>query len=282
MKFYLLDDDKNVLFLLKQIIISRKLGSVVGTSVSPVDALEDIREIDPDIVFVDLLMPEMDGITFIKKMKEERLSPSIIMLSQVSSKDMIAKAYEQGIEFFIQKPINAVEVEAVIQNIGKNITIMDTYKKMKGLFDSGINISAPVTRENQDTEISDYLKGILQKLGIFGDVGSKDIQEIVYYLLKNNLTLGEIPLNEVCKILSDSPKSMEQRIRRAATNGMINLAHLGLEDYSNEYFIEYASTLFSFEQIRKEMDFIKGISTTRGNVKIRNFINSLVLYCQNF
>lgn len=39
---------------------------------------------------------------------------AFIMLSQVSSKEMISSAYEAGIEFFIQKPINSVEVETVI------------------------------------------------------------------------------------------------------------------------------------------------------------------------
>lgn len=38
-----------------------------------------------------------------------------IMLSQVSSKDMIAKAYENGIEFYISKPINAVEVKSILK-----------------------------------------------------------------------------------------------------------------------------------------------------------------------
>ena len=37
------------------------------------------------------------------------------MISQVSSKDMIAKAYESGIEYYISKPINAIEVESVIK-----------------------------------------------------------------------------------------------------------------------------------------------------------------------
>ncbi len=39
------------------------------------------------------------------------------MLSQVSSKDMIAKAYENGIEFYISKPINAVEVKSVLKKV---------------------------------------------------------------------------------------------------------------------------------------------------------------------
>ncbi len=73
---------------------------------------------------------------------------------------------------------------------------------------------------------------------------------------------------------------MEQRIRRAAANGMVNLAHLGLEDYGNEIFTEYANSLYNFEQVRKEMDFIRGKTNKHGNIKIRNFLNALLISCQ--
>ena len=62
---------------------------------------------------------------------------------------------------------------------------------------------------------------------------------------------------------------------------MVNLAHLGLEDYSNDIFMEYSTTLYNFEQVRKEMDFIRGKSDKHGNIKIKNFLNALMLYSQN-
>ena len=65
MKFYLIDDDKNVLHILKRIIRDRGLGEIAGTAENGVDALTDLPLINPDIVIVDLLMPEIDGITFV-------------------------------------------------------------------------------------------------------------------------------------------------------------------------------------------------------------------------
>ena len=70
MKFYLLDDDRTITNILKIIIQKRNLGEVCGTSTHAVEALEDIRILKPDIIITDLLMPEMDGITFVKKAKE--------------------------------------------------------------------------------------------------------------------------------------------------------------------------------------------------------------------
>ena len=62
---------------------------------------------------------------------------------------------------------------------------------------------------------------------------------------------------------------------------MVNLANLGLEDYSNDIFTTYANTLYNFEQVRREMDYIRGKSDKHGNVKIKNFLNSLVLACED-
>ena len=59
MKFYLIDDDKNVLHILKRIIRDRGLGEIAGTAENGVDALTDLPLINPDIVIVDLLMPEI-------------------------------------------------------------------------------------------------------------------------------------------------------------------------------------------------------------------------------
>ena len=99
-------------------------------------------------------------------------------------------------------------------------------------------------------------------------------------MIEEKEDISNITLNELCSRFTDSPKTMEQRIRRAAATGMVNLAHLGLEDYGNEIFTEYANSLYNFEQVRKEMDFIRGKTDKHGNIKIRNFLNALLISCQ--
>ena len=114
MKFYLIDDDANVCNILKIIIQQKKLGEACGMASNGMDALEDLKFIQPDIVIVDLLMPVMDGIHFVRKAKELYPDITYVMLSQVSSKEMVAQAYECGVTFFLQKPVNGVEVVRVL------------------------------------------------------------------------------------------------------------------------------------------------------------------------
>lgn len=281
MKFYLIDDDQNIINILKLIINTRGLGEICGTSLNASDALDDLKYTQPDIVIVDLLMPIMDGISFVKKASSLYKDLAFIMLSQVAAKDMISAAYESGIEFFIQKPINSIEVEKVITKVSQDLSMQRTLNSMQTLFISQMKDLMPQNQEPAQKEKVHIEKteSILQKLGIVGEIGSKDIINIVDYMITHRDTVSDATLTELCSEFSDNPKSMEQRIRRTANTALANLANLGIEDYSNDTFIEYSNTLFNFEQVKREMDYIRGKKDKGGNVKIRNFLNALVSYC---
>ena len=283
MKIYLIDDDSNILNILKLIIQAKNLGEGCGFCASPVDALDDLKYIKPDIVVVDLLMPGMDGISFVNKAAAEYKDIAYIMLSQVSNKDMISSAYEAGVEFFIQKPINAIEVESVLTKVTQSLAMKRTLSGMQSLFMTQMQDMMPkaVPTAPKESRHIQKVKDILQRLGIIGEIGSKDIINVVDYMITHREAATDMTLTELCAQFSDNPKSVEQRIRRTANTAQVNLAHLGLEDYSNDIFIEYSNTLFNFEQIRREMDYIRGRSLKGGNVKIRNFLNALVSYCYN-
>ena len=272
---FLLDDDPNVTDILKRIIRQKELGRVCGFSQDPAEALEDLRYTQPDLVIADLLMPGMDGVTFVKKARQILPAASYIMLSQVSSKDMIAAAYDAGVEFFIQKPINGVEVVSVIQNVAQKQSLQRTMDQMTKLLSASGGGEKPVSPEDRSPEL-EKLRRILSRIGILGVTGADDILTVCADFLRREEEPGSVTLKDICARFSDSPKSMEQRIRRAAASGMTNLAHMGLDDYYNEDFSEYAGMLYSFDQVRKEMDYIQGKTDQRGNVKIKKFLSALL------
>ena len=282
MKFYFVDDDKNIRTILKILVTERNLGECCGSSGNGDDALEDVAALHPDIIIVDLLMPDMDGISFVEKARKISPESACIMLSQVASKDLIAKAYESGIEFFIQKPLNAIEVESVIRNVLKTLSMHRTIGKVQSLFETEFSENGRQSDNPspQSENFQSRLTNVLQKLGIIGELGSKDIITLITWLHDRSEPL-EQTLGRLLSQFSENPKSVEQRIRRAASTGLVNLAHLGLEDYSNDVFTEFSNTLYNFEQVRREMDYIRRKSDKHGNVKIRSFLNALLSYCEN-
>ena len=106
MRIYIVEDDVSVISILEDIVEREGLGSLCGDTGEYGPDLEEILAIDPDIILIDLLMPGKDGIQVVRELKGMGSSAKFIMISQVSSKEMIAKAYTAGVEFFIQKPVN--------------------------------------------------------------------------------------------------------------------------------------------------------------------------------
>ena len=125
-----------------------------------------------------------------------------------------------------------------------------------------------------------HLKEILQAIGILNEAGSKDIIRIVSHMIEQELEFGDITIRELCTRMKQNSKSVEQRIRRAASEGMYNLALRGLDDYADPVFNEFAGRIYSFEQMKKEMNYIRGKSEKHGNVRIRNFLGGLLDCCR--
>lgn len=289
-RLYLLDDDVSVTGILKIIIEGKKLGEVCGMSESPEEAMDDLAYSRPDIVIVDLLMPEMDGITFVKRARQSCRDTEFIMLSQVSSKDMIAKAYEAGVRYFIQKPVNAIEVTKVIENVVDEQRMKRTMDQMKNLFagageqagqngSDGEEASAGDLTSRRDAR--DRARRILQEIGMIGAVGYDDIIRVVERYANHEEEMAGLTVKKICEGFSDAPKSMEQRIRRTAASGLTTIASMGVDDFTNPVFADYSGSLFDFEQVRKEMDYLQGKSDQRGNVKIKKFLTALVSMCSH-
>lgn len=283
MRIYLIDDDSAVLSVLRLLIEDGGLGTVAGSSQSASDALEDLRTCNADIVLVDLLMPEMDGITFVQRAKRQLPELHFVMLSQVTSKDMVGEAYTAGVDFFISKPVNGIELTGVLTKVNELLTMERTMRQVRSLMQldrpdakpQPSAAAAPQTLEGVELE---KLKTVLQRLGLSGDPAYADLLQLVGYLATQGRS-EQMTVAQLCGRFSLSPKAMEQRIRRAAAAGMTNLASLGIEDYANDVFTEYAGTLFNFEQVRKEMNCIRGKSSEHGRVSVRRFLYALAALC---
>lgn len=275
MKIYIVEDDPNIIRILETIILDKTLGDVVGRSDNGIKALEEIEALSPDIVLVDLLMPGKDGISLVREAKPIKPKIQYIMISQVSSKDMISKAYQSGIEYYISKPIDAIEVQTVIKKVIEKISLNNKLSQIQSLVSGGdkTNIS-----ENKSQNSMEGVKRVMQRIGIMGESGSQDILDVTKYLIDHNEHISNYTVKELFSKFTDSPKTLEQKIRRTANVGMVNLANIGIEDYMNEIFTEYSNGIYNFDQVKTEMDFIRGRTKKRGKINIKKFIDGIVYY----
>ncbi len=275
MKYYLIDDEIGIVKTLENIIESRDLGEVSGYSTDPARAAEEIIGINPDIVLADLLMSGKDGISLVGEIKKVRPQILFVMISKVTDKSMVEQAYSAGVEFFIHKPINVIEVERVLRNVSDRLKMKNIVSNIRGIFEEEEKTPASAKKNDSSAQEINLLLGLL---GMLGEKGTPDILAICRYLDETGESYSKEVLVKVAENLGESPKNLEQRMRRAIKKGLVNVANLAIDDYSNEVFQVYAGYVFDFKNIKDEMEFIKGNSAGGGRVNLSKFIEGLLLY----
>lgn len=108
------DDDSDLVILLKHIL--RSSGFDVLSANNGVEALRRAREVQPDLVLLDLMMPEMDGWETLRNMRQFSNAP-VIVLSALSSKDEIVRCLYEGVDDYMTKPFYKGEVVARINAV---------------------------------------------------------------------------------------------------------------------------------------------------------------------
>lgn len=274
MKIYIIEDDLSVIGVLEDIIERRALGTVCGSAEGGSVQPEQVLSAGPDLILIDLLMPGKDGIQVIRELRGQGFRGKCVMISQVSSKDLVAKAYLAGVDFFIQKPINLIEVSQVIGNVARQLKSEQALASIRSVFEEERPASAPAA--SWEAVRRKRLQYLLGQLGMSGEKGSQDITEMCLKLLELEQPASQVGVNALCGLLSASPRSMEQRARRAAERGLRHVASLGLEDYNNEIFTRCATQLFSFQEVRSEMSFLQG-KGQGGRVNLKKFLDGILL-----
>lgn len=98
--------------------ILKKLGSeyeLAGTAENGSKGLEMIEELKPDLVIMDIKMPDMDGLTMLKKLRERKNKCKAIVLTAYSDFDYAKQAIELGIENYLLKPIKIPELKRALK-----------------------------------------------------------------------------------------------------------------------------------------------------------------------
>ncbi|ARN74978.1 protein-glutamate methylesterase/protein-glutamine glutaminase [Oceanicoccus sagamiensis] len=119
-KVLIVDDSQLIRHLLEEILSSDERIEVIGTATDPFDAREKIKQLNPDVLTLDVEMPRMDGITFLSNLMRLKPMP-VIMISTLTEKgaDITLQALELGAIDYIAKP--KVKVNEALPTLSKEI-----------------------------------------------------------------------------------------------------------------------------------------------------------------
>jgi len=118
-KTVLIVDDAAFMPMMIKDILNKNDFEVVGEAENGVQAVEQYKELQPDLVTMDITMPEMDGIAALKEIKQMNPSAIVIMCSAMGQQAMVIDAIQAGAKDFIVKPFQADRVlEAINKALG--------------------------------------------------------------------------------------------------------------------------------------------------------------------
>jgi two-component system, chemotaxis family, chemotaxis protein CheY len=114
----LIVDDAAFMRMMIKDILSKNGYQVVGEAADGAQAIEKYKECVPDLVTMDITMPEMDGITALKEIKKINPNVKVIMCSAMGQQAMVIDAIQAGARDFIVKPFQA---DRVLEAIAKTL-----------------------------------------------------------------------------------------------------------------------------------------------------------------
>lgn len=115
----------NVLVVDDSLIIRKNISKyinnlghkVVGESKTGALAVEDCKKLKPDLITMDITMPDMDGITAVKKVREFDKDVDIIMVTSHGQEEMVVSSLKAGAKGYILKPVNEEKLAKAIASL---------------------------------------------------------------------------------------------------------------------------------------------------------------------
>lgn len=115
----LIVDDAAFMRMMIRDILTKNGFEVCGEANDGIQAIEKFKELHPDLITMDITMPEMDGIQALKEIKKIDPNAKVIMCSAMGQQAMVIDAIQAGAKDFIVKPFQADRViEAIKKTLG--------------------------------------------------------------------------------------------------------------------------------------------------------------------
>jgi len=210
----IVDDNERMLGLLENILSEDKSISVVGKGGDGVQALELIREKEPDVVLLDLIMPKLDGLEVMQKVNREpalKKKPAFIVISAIGQENITEDAFGLGASYYIMKPFDNDVVLNKIKQIqrDKRAKLVHTKHNMvsEGVSEySAVNLETDVTNIIHEIGVPAHIKGYQYLRDAI--IMSVENREVI-----NSITKVLYPT--IAKMNQTTPSRVERAIRHA-------------------------------------------------------------------
>ncbi|NLJ77793.1 MAG: sporulation transcription factor Spo0A [Tissierellia bacterium] len=213
----IVDDNREFCDILRKFIIKDESFEVLGIAGDGLDALDRISEEQPDVLILDVIMPHLDGLGVLEKIRDMDLKkPSkIIMLSAVGQDKITQRAIELGADYYVVKPFDFdVFVKRLRQIIGIDDRLdgrsQGNYIKMPVLEEMGVNVS---------TSLEARITNVIHEIGVPAHIkGYQYLREAITMVIGDMELLGAVTKElypNIAEVYNTTPSRVERAIRHA-------------------------------------------------------------------
>jgi len=180
----IVDDERRMVSLLQSYLAQE--GYQVVTAYNGREALDVARQANPDLVVLDIMMPEMNGYEFMQAHRAERDTPIIMLTAKVEDEDKII-GLELGADDYVTKPFKPRELMARVRNVLRRVGKNETKGKTLKVLDLSLNHETrDVTIGTRSTDLTpsefDLLAALMTQPGkVFSRLDLLDVIQGVRY-----------------------------------------------------------------------------------------------------
>lgn len=219
----IVDDNPMILNTLDEVISSEAGLSVIGRADNGKDAIDMIKDTQPDVVLLDLVMPQMDGITVVENIKKKTSmlkNPAFIILSAVGGEQMTEEAFQAGANYFLMKPFDKDILVNKIRRIGKRPVRPVPGKVLEAPLKEATPEEAAMNREEYMKEhLETDITKMLHELGIPAHIkGYQYLRDAISMVVRDREMMEavtKILYPEIAKKNYTSSSRVERAIRHA-------------------------------------------------------------------
>lgn len=155
-RLLVVDDNKSLVEMIKEYFNDNADIKVAYDAYDGVEAMRiiDSKQEEYDIVLLDLIMPNKDGLSVLEYMQQKNISKKIIVLTSYNTQDMIRKVSELGVNYFMLKPFELSDLEKRIKEVADGVKFggeaLDLYHN---------NLQVSITKTLHELGVPSHIKG---------------------------------------------------------------------------------------------------------------------------
>ena len=208
------DDNDAVVCMLSSIIENDEDFNLVGTARNGAQTLEMIRDKEPDVVLLDMIMPKMDGLGVMEHVSRDtslKKHPAFIMISAIGQEKITEDAFRLGADYYIMKPFDNDMVISRIKDVKNRNLIRATEVRKVNPYEK----QEELKERNLETDVTT----IIHEIGVPAHIKGYQYLREAIIMSVNDMEM----LNSITKILyptiakkfQTTPSRVERAIRHA-------------------------------------------------------------------